>query len=263
MSRNFIQQIVDAHIESGRWGPPGERNVVCTRFPPEPNGYMHIGHAKSIYLNHGLAQEYGGRFFLRFDDTNPVKEEAEFVESIQRDIAWLGYNWDDDVKFASDYFEAFYEYACTLIRKGVAYVDDQTPDQIRDGRGTLQKPGVESPWRDRDPAESLDLFQRMRAGEFPDGSRVLRARIDMASPNMNLRDPVMYRILHAHHHRTGDAWCIYPMYDWAHGLEDSVEGITHSICTLEFENHRPLYDWFLEQLEIHHPQQIEFAGLAL
>ncbi|RMF74157.1 MAG: glutamine--tRNA ligase, partial [Planctomycetota bacterium] len=269
-SRNFIQEIIDADNRSGKWG-----GRVCTRFPPEPNGYPHIGHAQAILLNYNLAVEYGGEFHLRFDDTNPIKEEEEFVHAIIRDVRWLGARWvgyrDDDplagVLFASDYFEQFYQYALQLIRKGLAYVDDLSPEEIREYRGTLTKPGRESPFRARDVEENLDLFERMRSGEFPDGSRTLRAKIDMQHANLNMRDPVMYRILHARHHRTGDDWCIYPMYDWAHGLEDSIEGITHSICTLEFENHRPLYDWFLDQLTddqgrpIHHPQQIEFARL--
>ena len=269
-SRNFIQEIIDADNRSGKWG-----RRVHTRFPPEPNGYPHIGHAQAILLNYSLSVEYGGKFNLRFDDTNPVKEEDEFVHAIVRDVRWLGARWvgfsDDDplagVLFASDYFEQFYQYALQLIGKGLAYVDDLSAEQIREYRGTLTTPGRESPSRRRSVDENLDLFERMRKGEFPDGSHVLRARIDMRHPNLNMRDPIMYRILHARHHRTGDAWCIYPMYDWAHGLEDSIEGITHSICTLEFENHRPLYDWFLDQLAgdddrpIHHPQQIEFARL--
>ena len=255
---HFIEQRIEQDLAAGKNG-----GQVVTRFPPEPNGYLHIGHAKSICLNFSLAAKYGGRCNLRFDDTNPVKEEDEYVRSISEDVAWLGFKWDGEIRFASDYFEQMYEHAVALIRKGVAYVDDQNAEEIRRNRGTLTEPGVNSPYRDRSVEENLDLFARMRAGEFPDGSKVLRAKIDMASPNLNLRDPVMYRILHAAHHRTGDAWCIYPMYDWAHGLEDSYEGITHSICTLEFENHRPLYDWFLEQLGIHHPQQIEFARLAL
>ena len=254
--KHFIRQIIDADNASGKWG-----GKVCTRFPPEPNGYLHIGHAKSICLNFGLAAEYRGTCNLRFDDTNPVKEEDEFVRSITENIRWLGF--EGPVLFASDYFEQMYEYARQLIRSGKAYVDDSTADEIRMMRGTLTEPGTPSPYRDRTPEENLDLFDRMRKGEFPDGSKVLRARIDMISGNVNMRDPVMYRILHAHHHRTGGAWCVYPMYDWAHGIEDSIEGITHSICTLEFEDHRPLYDWFLDQLAIHHPQQIEFAKLAL
>ncbi|RME44252.1 MAG: glutamine--tRNA ligase/YqeY domain fusion protein, partial [Caldilineae bacterium] len=234
-----------------------------TRFPPEPNGYLHIGHAKSIGLNFGLAETYGGLCNLRFDDTNPAKEEQKYIEAIIEDIRWLGYDWGDRLYFASDYFEQLYEYAVRLIKAGKAYVDDLSPDEIRQYRGTLTEPGRDSPYRNRSVAENLDLFERMRAGEFPEGSKVLRAKIDMASPNLNLRDPVMYRILYAPHPRTGDKWCIYPTYDWAHGQSDSIEGITHSICTLEFEDHRPLYDWFLEQLGIHHPRQIEFARLNL
>jgi len=236
---------------------------VHTRFPPEPNGYLHIGHAKSICLNFGLAADYGGLCNLRFDDTNPTKEEIEYVESIKEDVRWLGFDWGDREFYASDYFEQLYEYAVQLIKKGKAYVCDLSPEEIREYRGTLTEPGKESPYRNRSVEENLDLFERMRAGEFEDGSRTLRAKIDMASPNMNMRDPVMYRILHATHHRTGDKWCIYPTYDWAHGQSDSIEGITHSICTLEFEDHRPLYDWFLDQLGIHHPRQIEFARLNL
>jgi glutaminyl-tRNA synthetase len=256
--RNFITEIVDEHNAGGRFG-----KKVHTRFPPEPNGYLHIGHAKSICLNFGIAAQYGGLCNLRFDDTNPTKEEQEYVESIQNDIRWLGFDWDDRLYYASDYFEQLYDYAVRLIRKGTAYVCDLNADQIREYRGTLTEPGRESPYRKRSVEENLDLFQRMRAGEFPDGSRTLRAKIDMASPNLNLRDPVMYRILRATHHRTGDTWCIYATYDWAHGQSDSLEGITHSICTLEFENHRPLYDWFIDELGIHHPQQIEFARLNL
>ena len=273
LPKNFITEIIDGDIARGRWGPEGDRSVVCTRFPPEPNGYLHIGHAKSISLNYGLAKRYGGRFILRFDDTNPVKEEQEYVDSIVRDVTWLGAEWEGEVRFASDYFQQMHDWAVELIRKGLAYVDDQSPDEIRATRGTLKEPGTPSPFRDRPAEESVDLFERMVRGEFPDGSRVLRAKIDMTSPNINLRDPIMYRIVNAKHHRTGDAWCIYPMYDWAHGLEDSIEGITHSICTLEFENHRPLYDWFIDAINqgrgdgselgepIHHPQQIEFARL--
>jgi glutaminyl-tRNA synthetase len=255
---DFIRRIITEDQRTGKWG-----GRVVTRFPPEPNGYLHIGHAKSICLNFGLAQEFNGRCHLRFDDTNPVKEEEEYVESIKRDVKWLGFDWGENLYFASDYFDTMYEYAVKLIRKGVAYVDDQTAEQIRVNRGTLTQPGKPSPYRDRSVEENLDLFERMRKGEFPDGTKVLRAKIDMASPNLNLRDPVMYRILHASHHNTGDKWCIYPMYDWAHGIEDSIEKVTHSICTLEFENHRPLYDWFLDQLEVYHPQQIEFARLNL
>ncbi len=261
---NFIQEIIHDDNKSGRWG-----GRVHTRFPPEPNGYLHIGHAKSIVLNSGLAAEFGGKFNLRFDDTNPEKEEHEYVQSIIEDVRWLGANWEDRLLYASDYFDKMYEWAVRLVNKGKAYVCDLTPDQTREHRGTLTAPGRNSPFRDRSVAENLDLLERMRKGEFPDGSRTLRAKIDMASPNLNLRDPVMYRILHAEHHRQGSKFCIYPMYDWAHGLEDSIEGITHSICTLEFENHRPLYDWFIdainegESTRIHHPQQIEFARLSL
>ena len=255
---NFIKAIIDEHIKSGRFG-----GRVHTRFPPEPNGYLHIGHAKSICLNFGLAEEYGGKCNLRFDDTNPVKEEQEYIDSIIEDVRWLGFDWEDRLFYASDYFEKMYEYAVQLIKKGKAYVDDLSAEEIREYRGTLTKPGKESPYRNRSVEENLDLFERMRKGEFPDGAKVLRAKIDMQSPNLNMRDPVMYRILHATHPRTGDKWCIYPMYDWAHGLEDSIEGITHSICTLEFEDHRPLYDWFLDELGVYHPQQIEFARLNL
>lgn len=254
---NFIKNIINEDLEQKRY------RKVHTRFPPEPNGYLHIGHAKSICLNFGLAEEYHGNCNLRFDDTNPVKEEEEYVESIVEDVKWLGFDWGENPLFASDYFEQMYDYAVQLIKAGKAYVDDLTADKIREYRGTLTLPGKESPFRNRSVEENLDLFTRMRAGEYPDGSRVLRAKIDMSSPNLNLRDPVMYRILHASHHRTGDKWCIYPMYDWAHGLEDSIEGITHSICTLEFEDHRPLYDWFLETLGVFHPRQIEFARLNL
>jgi glutaminyl-tRNA synthetase len=266
-SRNFIEQIIDADIASGKWGDAGDRSVVTTRFPPEPNGYLHIGHAKAICLSSGLAEQFGGRFMLRFDDTNPAKEEQEYVDSIIDETRWLGATWEGDVRFASDYFPQFYEWAMDLITKELAYVDEQSPEDIRKNRGNVNEPGTNSPFRDRPSAESLDLFARMKAGEFKDGSMVLRAKIDMTSPNMNLRDPVMYRVLNAHHHRTGDTWHIYPMYDWAHGLEDSIEGITHSICTLEFENHRPLYDWFINSINkdrpepIRHPQQIEFARL--
>ena len=255
--KNFIEQIIDQDLAEGRF------DRVHTRFPPEPNGYLHIGHAKSICLNFGLAAKYGGLCNLRFDDTNPLTEETEYVEAIKQDVRWLGFDWGERLYFASDYFEQMYQYAVELIKKGKAYVCDLTPEQIREYRGTLTEPGRESPYRNRSVEENLELFERMRAGEFPDGSRTLRARIDMAHPNILMRDPVMYRIVHAPHHRTGDAWCIYPTYDWAHGLEDSIEGITHSICTLEFEVHRPLYDWFLEQLGVHHPRQIEFARLNL
>ncbi|MGB2997844.1 MAG: glutamine--tRNA ligase, partial [Phycisphaerae bacterium] len=255
---DFIRDIVAEDVRAGKWG-----GRVVTRFPPEPNGYLHIGHAKAIHLDFGVAAEFGGRCHLRFDDTNPTREEAEYVEAIQEDVRWLGFDWGEHLYYASDYFEQMYEYAVQLVKQGKAYVDDLTADEIREYRGTLTRPGRESPYRDRSVEENLDLFERMRAGEFPDGSRVLRARVDMQSPNLNLRDPVMCRILHAAHHRTGDAWRIYPTYDWAHGLEDSIEGVTHSLCTLEFENHRPLYDWFLDALGVHHPQQIEFARLEL
>ncbi len=255
---DFIREIIDEHNRTGRFG-----GRVHTRFPPEPNGYLHIGHAKSICLNFGIAEEYGGLCNLRFDDTNPTKEEVEYVESIREDIRWLGFDWGDREYYASDYFEQLYQWAIQLIKAGKAYVCDLSAEEIRQYRGTLTEPGRESPYRNRSVEENLDLFQRMRAGEFPEGSRTLRAKIDMASPNLNMRDPVMYRIIYATHHRTGDKWCIYPTYDWAHGQCDSIEGITHSICTLEFENHRPLYDWFIEQLGIHHPQQIEFARLNL
>ncbi len=256
--RSFIEEIIEEHNRSGRFA-----GRVHTRFPPEPNGMLHIGHAKSICLNFALAERYGGKCNLRFDDTNPSTEEDEFVRSIVRDVRWLGFDWEDRLFFASDYFEQLYDYAVQLVRDGKAYVDDSPEDEIARLRGDYHAPGRPGPFRDRSVEENLDLFERMRAGEFEDGSRVLRAKIDLSSPNMNLRDPIMYRIRHATHHRTGDEWCIYPMYDWAHGLEDSIEGITHSICTLEFENHRPLYDWFLEALGVHHPQQIEFARLNL
>jgi glutaminyl-tRNA synthetase len=255
---NFIREIVDEDLRTGKFN-----GRVHTRFPPEPNGYLHIGHAKSICLNFGLARDYGGLCNLRFDDTNPIKEEQEYVESIIRDVRWLGFDWGDRLYYASDYFEQLYEYAMRLIEKGKAYVCDLNADQIREYRGTLTQPGMDSPFRNRTVDENLDLFRRMRSGEFPDGSRTLRAKVDMASPNLNMRDPVMYRILRATHHRTGDAWCMYPMYDWAHGQCDSIEGITHSICTLEFTDHRPLYDWFLDELGIYHSQQIEFARLNL
>ncbi len=255
---NFIRDIILEDIRTGRFG-----GRVHTRFPPEPNGYLHIGHAKSICLNFGLAAEFGGKCNLRFDDTNPTKEESEYVESIIRDVRWLGFDWEDRLYYASDYFDQLYEWAVQLIKAGKAYVCDLSPEEIRAYRGTLTEPGRESPYRNRSVEENLALFERMRAGEFPNGARTLRAKIDMASPNLNLRDPVMYRILHAEHHRTGNTWCIYPMYDWAHGQSDSIEGITHSICTLEFEDHRPLYDGFLDQLGIHHPQQIEFDRLNL
>jgi glutaminyl-tRNA synthetase len=254
---HFIRNIITEDLQAGR------RAQVVTRFPPEPNGYLHIGHAKSICLNFGLAAEFGGRCHLRFDDTNPVKEEEEYVEAIKTDVSWLGFDWGEHLYFASDYFETLYQYAVTLIKCGTAYVDSQDAEQMRRNRGTLTEPGINSPYRERSIEENLELFKRMKDGEFPDGTHILRAKIDMASPNMNLRDPAMYRILHAHHHRTGDAWCIYPMYDFAHGQEDSIEGVTHSICTLEFEDHRPLYDWFIRELEIFAPQQIEFARLNL
>jgi glutaminyl-tRNA synthetase len=255
---HFIRTIIDEDLKTGKFG-----GRVQTRFPPEPNGYLHIGHAKSICLNFGLAADYGGKCNLRFDDTNPTKEEMAYVASIKEDVRWLGFDWEEREFYASDYFDQLYEWALDLIRKGRAYVCDLSADEIRQYRGTLRAPGRESPYRNRTVEENLDLFQRMRAGAFPDGSRVLRAKIDMASPNLNMRDPVMYRILRAEHHRTGNKWCIYPMYDWAHGQSDSIERITHSICTLEFEDHRPLYDWFLDQLGVYHPQQIEFARLNL
>lgn len=255
---HFIRTIIDEDLKTGKFG-----GRVQTRFPPEPNGYLHIGHAKSICLNFGLAADYGGKCNLRFDDTNPTKEEMAYVASIKEDVRWLGFGWGEREFYASDYFDQLYEWALDLIRKGRAYVCDLSADEIREYRGTLTAPGRESPYRDRTVEENLDLFQRMREGVFPDGSRVLRAKVDMASPNLNMRDPVMYRILRAEHHRTGKNWCIYPMYDWAHGQSDSIERITHSICTLEFEDHRPLYDWFLDQLGVHHPQQIEFARLNL
>ncbi|MFA6135558.1 MAG: glutamine--tRNA ligase/YqeY domain fusion protein [Phycisphaerae bacterium] len=255
--RDFIRDAVAEDLATGRF------DHVQTRFPPEPNAYLHIGHAKAVWIDYGVAQEFGGLFNLRFDDTNPAKEEQEYVDAIIEDVRWLGADWGDRLLFASDYFEQMYAWAEQLIQKGAAYVDDLTGDQVSEYRGSLTAPGKNSPYRDRSVEENLDLFRRMRAGEFPDGSRTLRARIDMASPNLNLRDPVMYRILHMPHHRAGDKWCIYPMYDWAHGLEDSIEGITHSLCSLEYENHRPLYDWFLDQLGIYHPRQIEFARLNL
>ena len=258
VASNFIRDIVEEDLRTNKYG-----GRVHTRFPPEPNGYLHIGHAKAIYLNYGLAEHYGGLFNLRFDDTNPAKEEEEYVESIKEDIRWLGADWEDRLFFASDYFDQLYEWAVQLIKDGKAYVDSLSAEEIRRYRGTLTEPGQESPYRNRSVEENLDLFGCMRAGEFEDGAHVLRAKIDMASPNLNLRDPVMYRILQATHHRTGDKWCIYPMYDWAHGQSDSIEGITHSTCTLEFEDHRPLYDWFLENLGVYRPQQIEFARLNL
>lgn len=255
---NFIEQIIEADRAKGK-----NNGRVHTRFPPEPNGYLHIGHAKSICLNFGLARQYGGKCNLRFDDTNPTKEDVEYVESIMEDVRWLGFDWEDRLFYASDYFEQLYQWAVELIQDGKAYVCDLSADEVRAYRGTLSEPGKESPYRTRGVKENLDLFERMRNGEFPDGSKTLRAKVDMASPNLNLRDPVMYRIIHAHHHRTGDTWCIYPMYDYTHGQSDSLEGITHSICTLEFEDHRPLYDWYIRALKIHHPQQIEFARLNL
>jgi glutaminyl-tRNA synthetase len=258
MSANFIQDVIDEHRSSGRFG-----GRVHTRFPPEPNGYLHIGHAKSICLNFGIAEANGGLCNLRFDDTNPTTEDVEYVEAIAEDVRWLGFDWGDRLYYASDYFEQMYEYAVALVRKGKSYVCDLSAEEISRYRGTFTEPGRDSPWRGRGVEENLDLLARMRAGEFPDGSKTLRAKIDMSASNLNLRDPVMYRIVHASHHRTAGAWCIYPMYDWAHGLEDSIERVTHSICTLEFENHRPLYDWFLDALDVYHPQQIEFARLNL
>ncbi|MBA4251568.1 MAG: glutamine--tRNA ligase [Chlorobiaceae bacterium] len=255
---NFIREIIDEDLRTNKWN-----GRVHTRFPPEPNGYLHIGHAKSILLNYGLAKDYNGKFNLRFDDTNPEKEEQEYVDSIVEDVKWLGADFENRILFASDYFDEMYLFAIALIKKEKAYVCDLTAEQIRETRGTLTEPGIESPFRNRSVEENLSLFEQMKNGEFPDGTKTLRAKIDMASPNFNLRDPIMYRILHAHHHRQGDKWKIYPTYDWAHGIEDSIEKITHSICTLEFENHRPLYDWYLEQLEVYHPQQIEFARLNL
>lgn len=257
-SKDFIREIIDEDLTTGK------HDGTVTRFPPEPNGYLHIGHAKSICLNFGIAEEYGGRCHLRFDDTNPTKEDVEYVDSIKEDIRWLGYDWGDHLYFASDYFEKLFEWALHLIKEGKAYVDDQSFDEIRAGRGDLQTPGTDSPFRERSIEENLDLFQRMKEGEFEDGSRVLRARIDMAHPNLNLRDPVLYRILDAEHHRTGETWKIYPMYDFTHGQSDALEFITHSLCTLEFENHRPLYDWFLENLPVpSRPRQIEFSRLNL
>jgi len=255
---NFIREIVKEDITSNKW-----EGRICTRFPPEPNGFLHIGHAKSICLNFGLAIEYGGTCNLRFDDTNPLKEEDIYVQSIIEDIKWLGFSWGDKIFYTSEYFDQLYDWAIYLIKKEVAYVDDLDADKIREYRGTPTQPGKNSPFRNRSVEENLDLFKRMKGGEFPDGAKVLRAKIDMASGNLNMRDPVLYRILRAHHHRTGDKWCIYPMYDFAHGQSDSIEKITHSICTLEFEDHRPLYDWIIEKLEIYHPQQIEFARLNL
>ena len=255
---NFVREIILEDLKTGKFG-----GRVHTRFPPEPNGYLHIGHAKSICLNFGLAQEFGGKCNLRFDDTNPEKEEQEYVDSIKDNVRWLGFDWEDRLFYASDYFDQLHDWAVQLIKSGNAYVCDLSAEEVRRYRGTLTEPGKQSPYRNRSVEENLDLFARMRAGEFPDGSRTLRSKIDMASPNLNMRDPVMYRILHAEHHRTGDKWCIYPMYDFAHGQSDSIEGITHSICTLEFEDHRPLYDWYVEALGIYHPQQIEFDRLSL
>jgi glutaminyl-tRNA synthetase len=255
---DFIREVINKDLETNKYG-----GRVATRFPPEPNGYLHIGHAKSICLNFGIAREYNGICHLRMDDTNPCKEETEYVEAIHNDVRWLGFDWGKHEYYASDYFQQIYEWAVKLIKAGKAYVCDLSADEVHDHRGTLTTPGKDSPYRNRSVAENLDLFERMRAGEFSDGSRTLRAKIDMASPNLNLRDPVMYRILKTPHHRTGDKWCIYPTYDWVHGQSDSIERITHSICTLEFENHRPLYDWFVENLGIHHPQQIEFARLNI
>jgi glutaminyl-tRNA synthetase len=257
-SHDFIREIINDDLKTNKYN-----GRVHTRFPPEPNGYLHIGHAKSICLNFGIADEYNGKCNLRFDDTNPVKEGDEYVKSIIEDVKWLGFDWENRLFFGSDYFSKMYDYAIDLIKKGKAYVDDQNSYEISYNRGTVNKPGKNSPYRDRSIEENLELFEFMKQGKFKDGEKVLRAKIDMAHPNMNMRDPVMYRILHANHHRTKDKWCIYPMYDWAHGLEDSIENITHSICTLEFENHRPLYDWFLKELNIYRPQQIEFARLNL
>ena len=258
ISRNFIEQIIDKDLEDGKY------ETICTRFPPEPNGYLHIGHAKSILLNYGLSQQYHGKFNLRFDDTNPTKEKIEFVESIKADVKWLGADWEDRLFFASNYFDQMYEAAIKLIKKGKAFVCDLTADEIREYRGTLTEPGKNSPYRDRTIEENLDLFERMKNGEFEDGTKVLRAKIDMASPNINMRDPIIYRVAHMTHHNTGDKWCIYPMYDFAHPIEDAIEGVTHSICTLEFEDHRPLYDWVVKELEYPFPpQQIEFAKLYL
>ena len=258
VSKNFIEQIIEKDLAEGKY------ETICTRFPPEPNGYLHIGHAKSILLNYGLSQEYNGKFNLRFDDTNPTKEKIEFVESIQADVKWLGADWEDRLFFASNYFDQMYEAAIKLIKKGKAFVCDLTAEQIREYRGTLTEPGKNSPYRDRSVEENLDLFERMKNGEFEDGTKVLRAKIDMASPNINMRDPVIYRVAHMTHHNTGDKWCIYPMYDFAHPIEDAIEGVTHSICTLEFEDHRPLYDWVVKELEYPQPpKQIEFAKLYL
>jgi len=255
---DFIRDIINEDLKTKKY-----KGRVHTRFPPEPNGYLHIGHAKSICLNFGIAEDYNGKCNLRFDDTNPAKEEEEYVKSIIEDVKWLGFDWEDRLFFGSDYFDQMHKYAIQLIKKGVAYVDDLSAEEISAYRGTLTKPGIESPHRNRSIEENLKLFEKMTKGEFKDGEKVLRAKIDMANPNLNMRDPIMYRVLHASHHKQGDKWCVYPMYDWAHGLEDSIENITHSICTLEFENHRPLYDWFLDELDVYHPQQIEFARLNL
>ena len=258
VSKNFIEQIIEKDLAEGKY------DTICTRFPPEPNGYLHIGHAKSILLNYGLAQKYHGKFNMRFDDTNPTKERVEFVESIKADIKWLGADWEDRLFFASNYFDQMYEAAVKLIKKGKAYVCDLTPEQIREYRGTLTEPGKESPYRNRSIEENLELFEAMKDGKYADGEKVLRAKIDMASPNINMRDPIIYRVAHMTHHNTGDKWCIYPMYDFAHPIEDAIEGVTHSICTLEFEDHRPLYDWVVRELEYPHPpKQIEFAKLYL
>jgi len=256
-STDFIREIVEEDLESGRY------DRVHTRFPPEPNGYLHIGHAKAICIDFGIAEDYGGLCNLRFDDTNPTKEEEEYVQAIIEDVRWLGFDWEDRLFYASDYFDQLYEWALKLIKDGKAYVDDLSADEIREYRGTLTEPGLDSPYRDRSAEENLELFIGMKEGKFPEGSRVLRAKIDMTSPNINMRDPVMYRIIHASHHRTGDKWCIYPMYDFAHGQSDSIENITHSLCDLDYEDHRPLYNWFLDQLDIYHPRQIEFARLNL
>ncbi|MFN2250518.1 MAG: glutamine--tRNA ligase/YqeY domain fusion protein [Anaerolineae bacterium] len=253
---DFIRAMIEADLRTGKWD-----GRVVTRFPPEPNGYLHIGHAKALALSFSVAEEYGGTCHLRFDDTNPVKEDQEYVDAMKRDIRWLGFDWDDNEFYASDYFEQLYEWAEQLVRQGDAYVCDLSAEELSEQRGTLTEPGTESPYRDRGVEENLDLLRRMRAGEFPDGSRTLRAKIDMASPNLNLRDPVMYRVLHVTHHRTGDTWCIYPSYDWTHGQSDSIEGITHSLCSLEFANNRPLYNWFLERLGVYHPEQTEFARM--
>ncbi|MBT88724.1 MAG: glutamine--tRNA ligase, partial [Candidatus Marinimicrobia bacterium] len=255
--RHFIQRIIDEDNVTGKF-----ENRVQTRFPPEPNGHLHIGHAKAICLDFGIAKEYGGKCNLRFDDTNPIAEEEEYVDAIQEDVRWLGFKWDK-LCFASDYFKQMHDYAVQLIIQSDAYVCDLSADEIRQTRGTLKEPGKDSPFRNRSIEENVDLFKRMKDGEFPNGSRTLRAKIDMAHPNLNMRDPVIYRILHAAHHNTGDVWCVYPMYDWAHGLEDSIENVTHSLCTTEFEDHRPIYDWFLDRLDVYHPQQIEFARLNL